>query len=184
MGFAKGTFHHSEATKKLISQNNARYWLGRGRGGMSGKRHSIETKRRISNSEKGKVVTEETRRRLSINQTFRKGRHFSPSELKRRALAFSGPNNPHWKGGISGENRRIRGSAEYLRWRQAVFTRDDYTCQICGARGVHLEADHVKPFALYPDIRLDINNGRTLCIDCHLEFGWRGRVRNNGEHPL
>ena len=30
-----------------------------------------------------------------------------------------------------------------------------------------LEADHIKDFALFQDLRLDINNGRTLCKSCN-----------------
>lgn len=70
--------------------------------------------------------------------------------------------------------KRIRKSAQYKQWRKAVFERDDYTCQDCGARNtkgfgkaVVLQADHVKPFALYPELRFELTNGRTLCVDCH-----------------
>lgn len=57
--------------------------------------------------------------------------------------------------------------AEYRDWRKTVFARDDYTCLWCGKRGVELNADHIKPFALYPELRLEISNGRTLCVPCH-----------------
>lgn len=65
------------------------------------------------------------------------------------------------------ENNRIRKSVEYKIWREAVFTRDDYTCQMCFTRGGELNADHIKPFAFYPESRFDVNNGRTLCAPCH-----------------
>lgn len=61
----------------------------------------------------------------------------------------------------------IRRSCEYKKWRKSVFERDDYTCQRCGAIGVHLNAHHVMPFAYYPDLRTDIDNGITLCVTCH-----------------
>lgn len=61
----------------------------------------------------------------------------------------------------------IRRSTEYKEWRKAVFARDDYTCQHCGARGVKINAHHIKPFAWYPDLRTDVNNGITLCVKCH-----------------
>jgi 5-methylcytosine-specific restriction endonuclease McrA len=69
-----------------------------------------------------------------------------------------------------------RDSAEDREWREAVFRRDDYTCQICGARGVRLQADHIEPISLRPDLRLDLDNGRTLCVPCHKQtptFGWK-----------
>ena len=69
-------------------------------------------------------------------------------------------------------NQQIRRSYKYRIWREAVFERDNYTCQECGAKcgngkRVILNADHIKPFAYFPKLRFDINNGRTLCIECH-----------------
>jgi hypothetical protein len=63
-------------------------------------------------------------------------------------------------------NQCIRKSNEYKLWRKAVFERDNYTCVWCGKRG-DIEADHIKPFSLYPALRFAIDNGRTLCKDCH-----------------
>lgn len=77
-----------------------------------------------------------------------------------------------WKGGLTGINNRIRRSQKYSDWRKAVFERDDYRCRHCGDRSeagnrVRLEADHIKPFATYTELRFDISNGRTLCAPCH-----------------
>lgn len=89
-----------------------------------------------------------------------------------------GKYNPSWKGGITPINQKIRNSREYILWRTAVFMRDDYTCQKCGDRGGKLEADHIKPFALYPELRLAIDNGRTLCKSCHRQTETFGRIQN------
>ena len=50
---------------------------------------------------------------------------------------------------------------------KCAFDRDDYTCILCGKRGGELNADHIESFSLRPDLRLDISNGRTLCVECH-----------------
>ena len=75
----------------------------------------------------------------------------------------------HYRGHVhkTPETKRIRLSTEYAEWRQAVFSRDNWTCTHCGRRGGYIEADHIKPFSTHPDLRLDINNGRTLCKGCH-----------------
>lgn len=64
-------------------------------------------------------------------------------------------------------DRIARYSPETEAWRKAVFARDNYTCKICGIRGSYLEADHIKPWAYFPELRHELSNGRTLCRPCH-----------------
>lgn len=64
-------------------------------------------------------------------------------------------------------NKKIRLSSAYKAWRTLVFERDNYTCQECKKHGGYLHADHIKPFAFYPELRFEVNNGRTLCVSCH-----------------
>ena len=80
-----------------------------------------------------------------------------------------GENHWAWKGGISknGTRRFIMTTLEYKIWRRAVFERDKFTCIWCGVRGKYLNADHIKPWSLYPELRYAIDNGRTLCLECH-----------------
>ena len=78
-----------------------------------------------------------------------------------------GPTHPNWKGGVTPVNERIRKSVKYKIWRDTVFKRDNYICQLCGKRGGELNADHIKQFALYPEFRFEVSNGRTLCVNCH-----------------
>lgn len=79
--------------------------------------------------------------------------------------------------GRTKENHRVRNSMEYKEWRTSVFKRDDYTCQDCGDRGVYIEADHIKPFAYFPELRFELSNGRTLCKPCHAKTDtYKGRA--------
>jgi hypothetical protein len=82
--------------------------------------------------------------------------------------SYHGSGNPHWLGGITPANKRIRGSREYTEWRIAVFQRDAYTCQECGQVGGELHADHIKPFSMFAELRFDVSNGRALCRRCHM----------------
>jgi HNH endonuclease len=53
-------------------------------------------------------------------------------------------------------------------WRMAVFERDKFICQCCGwDKGGILQAHHIKNFSKHPHLRLDIDNGITLCENCH-----------------
>lgn len=83
----------------------------------------------------------------------------------------SGPANNKWLGGITSKQMKIRNSAEMKAWRKSVFERDGYTCLGCGKVGGDLNADHIKPFALNPELHFDLSNGRTLCVSCHRKMG-------------
>lgn len=103
--------------------------------------------------------------------------------LKCRNISISkrqmGEKSHLWRGGITEENRRIRNSARYDNWRRDVMKRDGYKCTICGATG-RLCADHIKEWFLYPGLRFDLENGRTLCYPCHGKtetFGFKSALK-------
>ena len=89
-------------------------------------------------------------------------------------------NSPSWKGGIK-KDRDRRKSYDGVVWRKAVFKRDNYMCKICGERGGYIEADHIKPYALFPELRFDVSNGRTLCRECHKNTQTYGSKTRNLE---
>lgn len=101
---------------------------------------------------------------LESNEHFREGRVFSDAH---KANLKRGPEHHAWKGGITPVQRQVYRSRQYREWRTAVFVRDDYTCRFCHKKGGTLNADHIQPFSLFPELRFDINNGRTLCVPCH-----------------
>jgi IS30 family transposase len=73
----------------------------------------------------------------------------------------------NWQGGKTKTAEYIRFTPEYKQWRKAVFERDDYTCQICGKKGGKLVAHHIKEQSNYPELRIVLDNGQTLCKGCH-----------------
>ena len=123
------------------------YWLG--------KKMSDEQRARLSQACKGRVGYFKGKKRPEI----------------------SGEKSHYWKGGVTPKNLAIRNSMEMKQWRKAVFERDDYTCQDCGQRGGDLQADHIKPFSLFPELRFEKSNGRTLCVPCHKQTDtYAGRI--------
>ncbi len=104
---------------------------------------------------------------------------FNKTANKLPRLLVRGENHHNWKNNATSEQEKIRKSSEYKKWRHEVFERDNYTCQHCNKRGGKLNADHIMPFSLYPELRLVIDNGRTLCVECHNLIGWNLFKINN-----
>jgi len=90
----------------------------------------------------------------------------------------------NYKDGSSAINLRIRSLVRYIKWRQKIYVRDNFTCQKCGdKKGGNLNAHHIKKLSkiikdnnikeLIDAIRCkelwDINNGVTYCKLCHLK---------------
>ena len=176
----KGAQKHSEETRKYLAEILRKAgvksqfkkgnipWI-KGKKGFipwnKGKTHTEITRKKISEKTRGrKQSPEEIKHRAESRKGYR------PSEATKRKVseAFKGEKSHFWKGGITPINSVIRSSLEYKLWREAVFKRDNYTCIWCGdKRGGKLNADHIKPFALFPELRFALDNGRTLCEPCH-----------------
>jgi len=77
------------------------------------------------------------------------------------------------------DNLAVRKSLENRLWREAVFSRDDYTCQKCTQRGGTLHSHHIFNFSTYLDLRFAIDNGITLCKKCHRAFHHKYGTRKN-----
>ena len=77
--------------------------------------------------------------------------------------------------------REKYGNAFDREWREKVFKRDNWTCQDCKTRGGRLQAHHIIPYKIKPKLRHDINNGQTLCLECHKKtdsYGWKNYWNN------
>lgn len=123
--------------------------------------------------------------KLKISRSLKGIRH-SDEAIRRRAQ--TNKENHDRNGRKTPIAQLIRSSVEYKLWRASVFERDNYTCRFCGLVGgwdkdkrakTILNADHIKPFAHYPELRFAIDNGRTLCLECHQKTDTFG---NNARH--
>ena len=150
-----------------------------------GKKMSKSMKLKMMGNQNGKgVVFTQTRKNKIIlarqkQLAPRLGMRTSIQTRKKQSIAAKkrvteGRHNS-WKGGITPINKIIRKSLEYKLWREAVFMRDNYTCIWCGVRGGVLNADHIKRFSDFPELRFAIDNGRTLCEFCHKTTKTYGR---------
>lgn len=177
-------------------------------------RNCVDCKKEVSKkalrcrpcSKKGRIFTAEHKAKLSVAKkgkpSPRRGIPMSEEQKKKlsdghkllgirpiqRASFPFGELHPLWKGGKTPLMAQIRHSFEYRQWKSDIFTRDDFTCQLCGKRGGDLNADHFpKMFCEIIEVNKiltfeaavkcselwDLNNGRTLCVPCHKQFGRR-----------
>lgn len=95
--------------------------------------------------------------------------------IKRMAKNRMGIKNWSYKHGKSKSHRTQWRTAIHKAWRKSVFERDDYKCVLCG-NGGELNADHINCFAHNELLRYELNNGRTLCVECHK------KTKNYGVH--
>lgn len=83
-----------------------------------------------------------------------------------------GETHRSWKPDLPVEVRERRGrkNLQYKEWRIAVYRRDGFTCQVCGEIGENLCAHHLHSFRENEQLRYAVDNGITLCKQCHIRF--------------
>ena len=84
----------------------------------------------------------------------------------------TGKDHHNWNPDLTAEERtKKRRKLQRINWRKNIFKRDNYTCQICGDdTGGNLVAHHIYSYMDYPKKRALLENGITLCENCHKEF--------------
>lgn len=99
--------------------------------------------------------------------------HFCSQECHGKWMSENqiGENCPAWNPNKTQEERELcRDTSEGKAWRQQVFERDNYTCQLSGQIGGKLEAHHLYSYNKYKDLRCDVDNGITLSKELHRLF--------------
>ena len=138
-------------------KNPTRYWKG--------KKLSLEHRKKLSLSHIGKKIWNKGLKGVCKGYW-----------IGKRRLDMCGDKHPMWKGGITPIHQQIRISKQYKEWRKKVIERDNFKCVLCGKEQHGRESlivDHIKPFALYPELRFEISNGRSLCKKCDNKYGFK-----------
>ena len=108
-----------------------------------------ESRRKISIAQKGKILSTETRKKISESKQGEKHWNWKPdrSQLKKK---------------------QERNDSAYQVWRLEVYKRDNYKCKMnnqdCSGRII---AHHILGWSKFPELRYQINNGITLCQAHH-----------------
>jgi 5-methylcytosine-specific restriction endonuclease McrA len=139
---------HTDKVKKLLSEQR----IGVKHPELCGNNNPskrLEVREKMSQTRKGRKLTEEWKKNLSKSMI---GKN-------------KGDKSGLWKGGITPEHVKIREDLKI--WSKLILQRDNYTCQNCGQIGGRLEAHHIKEFSKYPQLRKVLSNGITLCKNCH-----------------
>lgn len=101
-----------------------------------------------------------------------------PNAVHFTSERVTGEASYNWKGGITPESKKLRSGTKSVAWRKAILQRDHFTCQLCNQLGYKLQAHHKKAWSAYPELRYDLENGVTLCEDCHKNKAHSGAWRN------
>jgi len=128
---------------------------------------SSDIKILISQRTKEGMDNLETRKKLSLSAS---GRVMTPESNLKRSIALSGEKGPAWKGGIS----RLPYAFEFNgKLKEKIRQRDNYTCQLCGIT----ECDCIEKLSIH-HIDYDKKNSSesnlvSLCRSCN------GKVNTN-----
>lgn len=174
---------------KLVS-NNMPFQKGHKLNSIKGKHWKLTegTKRKMSLSKKGIIPknlsslrTDECNKKRSIALM---GKKLSLEHRGKLSQSQKGEKCYNWKGGITKLQLNIRHCFKYRQWRSDVFARDNFTCRECNVKGGQINAHHIKKFYLIIKENIlktlkeaedceelwNINNGITVCYNCHKKY--------------
>lgn len=155
--------HLSEATKQKCRESWTEDRRKKHSDAIGGANHPLYGKNHhpASIQKMREYWTEGVRREYSESRT---GKH-NPM------FGVTGEDAPGWKGGITPWRQTLYKSLAYKNWRASVFIRDNRACRKCKSHTRDIQAHHIIPVRDNKNTLLtfDINNGITLCKNCHEE---------------
>jgi len=119
-------------------------------------------------SDMNKIVMNDPDRIKRLQMSSRR-RWDESNEREKYSEMRKGENNPNWRGGCTPEKQDLCNSSKYSQWRRKVLERDGHRCRKCGRQNAILHCHHILRYSDYPELALNMNNGISLCRDCHSE---------------
>jgi len=146
-----------ETRKKMsdrMKKKPLKYWLG--------KKRKPFTEKQIENKKLGMKKAVDLYKEKN-GKFWKTGSKCSEETKRKMSLSAGGTGIPQ-----RGKKRYYHlMDSKYKQWRSDVFQRDNWTCQTCGEKGIKLEPHHIKGWAKYEELRYELDNGVTLCYECH-----------------
>lgn len=120
--------------------------------------HAIKNKERVCPVCSTTFIAKASEGKYCSRECYNKDRHMPKS-------------NKHWKwkGGIISEDEQLRKSIKYTNWREEILKRDKHKCVYCSSQK-DLNAYHIYSWKFYPNLRFNIDNGITVCKECHMKI--------------
>ena len=196
-------YPHQEITAKFCSIRckglwRSKHWRGKNNP-FYGRKHIEEANEKNRKAHTGKKASITTRKKMSESHKGKKHPmlNFIPHNKGKKGLykhsektkqemseARLGENHWNWKNGITPLRTKIWKDKEYQYWRNFIFKKDNYTCQKCGRRNGDHRAHHIFNFSQYPELRFNTTNGITFCKNCHDLFHKIYGYQNNNRKQV
>ncbi len=168
--FVKGEPSWNTGTKGIMKPNSGSF-----KKGNSPLKHKVncECFRCMKNSPTRSKMTQKIRDKIGDAN---RGKIRSEESKEKNRFANTGSKTWNYTG-VTPLNKLLRSTSMWKIWREAVYLRDNFTCQnekceFCENKiGVILHPHHIKPLVLYPELVYNVENGITYCAEFHLKSG-------------
>jgi hypothetical protein len=116
------------------------------------------------NKDKRGVYTDETCKRMGMQNI---GRKHTEQFKEARRQAWTGANNPGWRGGITPEDVARTSKPEWMKIAQKIRKRDNFTCYQCHRKRSTIVHHRISWHISHND---NDDNLITLCRSCHVRL--------------
>ncbi|EKE25863.1 MAG: hypothetical protein ACD_5C00016G0012 [uncultured bacterium] len=174
----------TEEVKKKLSEIHKKIGSGKW---MIGRKMTEENKAKIREANLGRKCSNETKKKIGEkNKIAHIGKKRTKEHIKNLSESHKGAKAYNFNP-TSPAKKLIRKSYKFRKWCSDIFRRDNNQCVLCNNKSIQLEVDHYPVYfstiiddlarkqgldnlfekAMNHELLWDMNNGRTLCRECH-----------------